>query len=196
MFILDLALPVLMAFYILCVVVTGVFCKKIKTKYKFSYFALFELYIIGLIKVVVMPIFILNQASKEYFLTHIGKETVYAIQVIPFKTIYGNLMSLSMAGIVQVVGNVVLLMPVAFFMVWIIQVKKKSIVYGLGILVTVLIEGVQYLINILTTYPSHAVDIDDVILNYTGYLLAILIICLIKKYSKPFFDKVRSVFLK
>lgn len=125
MFILDLVLPVLMAFYILCVVVTGVFCKKIKIKYKLSYFALFELYIIGLIKVVVMPIFILNQASKEYFLTHIGKETVYAIQVIPFKTIYGNLMSLSMAGIVQVVGNVVLLMPVAFFMVWIIQVKKN-----------------------------------------------------------------------
>ena len=50
-------------------------------------------------------------------------------------------------------------------------------------------------INAFTLYPSHEVDIDDLILNYLGYILMIGIIFTIKKRNVDVYNRVRKIFV-
>ncbi|HCJ4329463.1 TPA: VanZ family protein, partial [Listeria innocua] len=49
----------------------------------------------------------------------------------------------------------------------------KNIVLALGI--SLIIEISQGILNLITQYPNNITDIDDVILNVSGYVLAWLI---------------------
>lgn len=60
---------------------------------------------------------------------------------------------------------------------------------------TELIECIQLAINIITKYPGHAVDIDDVIFNYVGYIIAVFVILLVKKKCNKTYQNVRKVFI-
>lgn len=58
----------------------------------------------------------------------------------------------------------------------------------------VFIEITQYIIDIITKFPNKVCDVDDVILNFIGIILSILIIHLlnntkIEKGIAKFFDK-------
>ncbi|HCJ4505845.1 TPA: VanZ family protein, partial [Listeria innocua] len=75
---------------------------------------------------------------------------------------------------IQFLGNVVLLVP---FAIYINRFKNisvlKNIVLALGI--SLIIEISQGILNLITQYPNNITDIDDVILNVSGYVLAWLI---------------------
>lgn len=195
MFILDFNLILLLIIYIPLVLVTLLICRKTKT-YKSLFYMLVELYLIIMTKVVIMPIYILDKKVYKDLIAGIKDFNEYGIQFIPLKGIHDIMEIVCFATIIQLVGNVLLLMPLAFIIVWLMNKTNKAFIALCGLVVSCLIELIQLVINVITAYPCHAVDIDDVILNYFGYLLAVLIIWLIKKYFRSFFDKVRSIFVK
>lgn len=76
----------------------------------------------------------------------------------------------------QVVGNMILLLPLGFFvpLVW----KKQSSffqVLKIGFLFSVGIEAIQFMISLLLGFTYKITDVDDVILNTLGYSIGYLL---------------------
>ena len=85
-------------------------------------------------------------------------------------------MEWSKSWLLQTIGNLILLFPLP-----ILLYLKPHKTYRLrfllvsGILVSLGIEVVQLGIDLLTGYPSHVCDVDDLILNSIGVILATLL---------------------
>ncbi|EQC1983969.1 VanZ family protein [Listeria innocua] len=141
---------------------------------------MFVAYLAILTEVVLLP-FNLTTAGETYPLE------AY-LQIIPFQTILFYLKNiLNLHLMIQFLGNVVLLVP---FAIYINRFKNisvlKNIVLALGI--SLIIEISQGILNLITQYPNNVTDIDDVILNVSGYVLAWLIFSSFKSdnnRSKP-----------
>ena len=101
--------------------------------------------------------------------------------LIPLKTV--KEMTIFGFGIFlrQIVGNIVLFIPMGFFAP--VLSKKfasfKSII-GFCIVISSGIEIIQGVINVLTQYYNRSVDIDDLILNTLGAAIGFLIFELLK----------------
>ena len=148
-----------------------------------------------MIKVVVMPIFLLNATARRESLQGVKGLTLYGIQLMPFEAIRNIIEIQSFAGIIQIVGNLLLLVPLAFLITWVFSKDNILVLIITGLLMTELIECIQLAINIITKYPGHAVDIDDVIFNYVGYIIAVFVILLVKKKCNKTYQNVRKVFI-
>ncbi len=196
MFIVGIHCTVLLVALILCCLITFFVCKLKECKYRVGFYLLLECYILVMIKVVIMPIFIMNSSTCAEFFEHMEKSIVYNVQIIPLRSILNILSVGSFSSMIQIVGNIILLMPIAFIVVWLTESSRKWFVVGFGLLITILIEAVQYVISITTMYPCHAVDIDDIILNYCGYLLAVMLIYQIKRNTPDIFFRVKKCFVK
>ncbi|MBC1923437.1 VanZ family protein [Listeria innocua] len=128
---------------------------------------MFVAYLAILTEVVLLP-FNLTAAGETYPLE------AY-VQITPFQTILFYLKNIpNLHLMIQFLGNVVLLVP---FAIYINRFKNisvlKNIVLALGI--SLIIEISQGILNLITQYPNNVTDIDDVILNVSGYVLAWLI---------------------
>lgn len=81
----------------------------------------------------------------------------------------------------NVVGNVILFMPLAYVLYFVIgKIPKMLHFLCASVLLSMLIELLQYLENIsgLTNYTSRVTDIDDIILNVVGALIGYgLLLC-------------------
>ena len=136
--------------------------------------ALFTLYILLLVKVVICPIKFFRQENQQIFQTlHINFSSYF--QLIPFKTIIDAFEK--GIWIIQVLGNIILLFPLPFFLD-LLSKKQKSNTFFLvtGFLVCISIEGMQLLIDIIFIIRSHVFDIDDIILNFLGIILGIFLL--------------------
>lgn len=89
------------------------------------------------------------------------------VNYVPFQTITNYLQGTyrvsTMDAWLNVFGNIVLFMPLGIYIQ--ILVKSKRITALLVLTTTIMIEVIQYLLNIGAT------DIDDIILNFTGGIL-------------------------
>ncbi|WP_434564842.1 VanZ family protein [Thermoanaerobacterium thermosaccharolyticum] len=107
------------------------------------------------------------------------------VNIVPMKDII-ILMRLQPINIVikNVVGNIILFIPLGFF-VPIIYRKMNKFNYTLllGLCVSVFIEIAQFIIDYLTKYPNHTCDVNDVILNIIGLILGFIIQRGIRKVS-------------
>ncbi|HZH61006.1 MAG TPA: VanZ family protein [Metabacillus sp.] len=117
------------------------------------------------------------------------------INLIPFKTIYSNLFGgvVALVTIIQTIGNLLLLLPLAFALLS-LQILNNKYKVGLVIfLTTVLIEMYQLLGNFIVSgymYSeggSRAIDIDDILLNTMGGLIGIVLFII---YKRLFFNQV------
>ncbi|MBA3927539.1 VanZ family protein [Listeria rustica] len=159
----DPFLIIILAISILVVmVITLVFLLKAK-KFDRYYFAtiLFGVYLVFLIKFVIFPFTIFGNLldAGSYAITDY-------VNVIPF---------MQGAGLYQIMGNVMLLFP---FGVYVSVIKPKlsfGRVFCVGLLTSVMIESVQLFLDIVFIYPNHFMDITDVILNVSGFVLGCLI---------------------
>lgn len=105
---------------------------------------------------------------------------------IPFKSIIDSLKDTfsggGIYGLRSVAGNFIMLMPLGLFFHFYIKEQKRRL---LGVfLISVGIETVQFIIGMLSGYNYRSIDIDDVILNTVGGVLAVLIFDLIMKKRK------------
>lgn len=131
------------------------------------YFALI-FYILSLVKLAILPITI-NMTNKPIAPT-INEAPYLYLQYVPFKTVADTIGSNTF--FIQIIGNIFLLMPVPIFIQLISEREltlKKTI--KVVFLISLSIETIQFIINILTRYPNKVTDIDDLIFNTLGGFL-------------------------
>ena len=141
-------------------------------KWRFRYWLIpvFLCYILLLIKCTLLPIFVLDPESLERMTGGVGKH-YELFQLIPFASIQNYFRDDS---IIQLTGNLILLMPLAVFAdVFSRQcLRAWKVVLGVSF-VSLLIEIIQLVINLLTQFPSRVSDVDDLILNIIGVIIAL-----------------------
>lgn len=149
-----------------------------------------SLYAMILFKITVCPIVIIKAQNRQEFINMVGNQLQY-FQPVPFKTVLSTMHSSS--GRFQIIGNIFLLFPVPILCALVgekINIAKWIIVGGV---MSLCIEIVQLIINLLFIYPSHVADVDDLILNITGIICASLIMTVF--YHKDIFRKLKSYFV-
>lgn len=134
-------------------------------------FILFGVFLIAYIYLFLL-IFIFKYVSPlELF----SPDRIYdrSVDLIPFKTIYGYLsgeLDVSpIIAMINILGNIILFIPLGLYLQLLKKDKKISISMGIVVLISLLIEIVQFIFGIGAT------DIDDIILNTLGGLIGILI---------------------
>lgn len=90
-------------------------------------------------------------------------------------------------AVIQNVGNILLLFPLAYSMRILKDMSAKK-VFITCLIVDIGIEFIQMMTNIITRIPSHMADIDDIILNMTGVVLALLVAKVTYKFKDYFLD--------
>nr|WP_274519218.1 VanZ family protein [Kandleria vitulina] len=80
-----------------------------------------------------------------------------------------------------------LLFPLAYSMRILKDMSAKK-VFITCLIINVGIEFIQMMTNIITRIPSHWVNIDDIILNMTGVVLALLVAKVTHKFKDYFLD--------
>ena len=129
-------------------------------------------YILLVMKITVFPIHIFSKEELERCREGLGAYFVY-YQLIPFASIQNYFQG---SGIIQLTGNVALLFPMAVFAEIFLRQRPKAWKVALGVTaVSFLIEMMQLIVSLMTQYPSRVVDVDDLILNTTGIVIALLL---------------------
>lgn len=151
-------------------------------KKKFIIVAGFLFYILSLIKVVFFPILYLYENDMTFTLD-------YYYQLMPFATI---IKAVAFGNWIQIIGNVALLLPLPIFILLLsgksMGIKKTFLI---SLAVSLSIEIIQFVINLLTKEPNKVADVDDLILNVTGALIGwVLMRCLL---SMNKFSRIKSL---
>lgn len=146
---------------------------------------LFTLYITMVVAVTVFPITI----DPELMVF-----TDKTVNLIPFATISELLRDNACAEtvIVQIIGNIVMCIPFGVALPFIIVHKHKVFYILEGLLFPVIIEAAQLFISFTFNSYYRTIDIDDVILNFSGVLLGYLVYLLLPKFVKEFFYGTRK----
>ncbi|EID5124100.1 TPA: VanZ family protein, partial [Listeria innocua] len=85
----------------------------------------------------------------------------------------------------QFFGNLFLLVPLAVYMNLnrSISISNNLIIV---LCISLFIEVIQGILNLVTQYPNNVSDIDDIILNVVGYMCTLLVIPWLKKEYHSF----------
>lgn len=144
-----------------------------RNNWQFRYWLIpmFLCYALLLIQLTVFPIYIYDKESLDKIWQGAGKYFVF-YQLIPFASIKNYFLG---SAVVQLIGNVILLSPLAVFAEIFLRKRPKAWVVALGVSsVSLLIEITQLVINLTTQYPNRVADVDDLILNITGIVITII----------------------
>lgn len=135
--------------------------------------------------------------DKEYLLEYhqIFKGNIKYTQLIPMKSILSFIQK-DNGNMIQILGNILLFLPIPFFLYVIYIDKEKKFFHFIfiGIITSLCIESLQLLNNLLTKFPSHVFDIDDIILNSVGIILGTIVIFLF--YKTPCINKIMDILFK
>ena len=105
-----------------------------------------------------------------------------SLNLIPFYTITDYLSKGGIFSLINVIGNIVLFIPLGIYLILFNHNKRVFINTLWSVIISVAVEVLQYLFKVGAT------DIDDIILNGLGGFLGIVIYKIICKIFK---DKVR-----
>lgn len=174
----EMQMPLFVICLLACLVGVLLYYKLKKNhKYKLSFMILFIIYLLVFFSVTIFPITIVTELGKGTFIdTNQGA----FFQLIPG----AGLEDITMYSFIkQIIGNILLFVPMYFFIRYIMEGRKKATLksIGIGILASFGIELVQLLINIITNYANHICDIDDIICNTIGVVVGALLFMLIGK---------------
>ncbi len=120
---------------------------------KSSYIAIFIIYIIMIVN-----------------LTMLGRfQNVIGYNLIPFKTIWEYVIHFHQFNLdillVNILGNIVVFMPVQYLILKIWRIKKFTVILGVDLLLLLTIEISQFITH------TGILDVDDIILNLFGMLI-------------------------
>ncbi|KRN47816.1 hypothetical protein IV49_GL001324 [Kandleria vitulina DSM 20405] len=165
------------------------FYRKKKGKAKYSLFtkAILTFYFLLLIDTAILGF---EVATGEMLQEIIKESRGYSFfQFIPFYSIKTAFIEPQLweFAVIQNVGNILLLFPLAYSMRILKDMSAKK-VFITCLIVDIGIEFIQMMTNIITRIPSHMVDIDDIILNMTGVVLALLVAKVTYKFKDYFLD--------
>lgn len=163
-FLFIISIPIYIIFLIVLIL------KKVAIK-KIILNSLFYFYIISLLAVTLFPVPI--QWLKE-----IGKYA-WVNNYIPFFSIFDILLNENLDVFIkmkQIIGNVILFIPMWFFIPFIWKSKsyfKNALLTG--ILCSFLIELFQHIISLLLGFNYKITDIDDILLNTIGFAIGFVL---------------------
>lgn len=135
---------------------------------KIVLYTLFYFYVISLIAVTIFPIPI--QGLEEIWIYADGINNF-----IPLKSIIYILFNDSLSIMIkmrQIIWNIILFIPMWFFIPLIWKSKshfKKALL--IGILCSICIELLQYIISLLLGFSYKITDVDDILLNTLGFVI-------------------------
>lgn len=143
---------------------------------------LLDLYISMVIAVTIFPVII----DPE---TMIFDRSI--INIRPFSTISDLLFNNSdqRTVILQIAGNIVMCIPYGVALPFLFSHKNKILYVVDALLFPLAIELSQLIICIVSNSFYRTIDIDDIILNFSGILIGLLIYRLLPKYTKEYFGK-------
>lgn len=172
---------------VILVIVVGallfVIWKTRKWPYRFWVLLFFLIYIVFVIKITWFPLVIYSPEVVLHIKEGIGNNLQY-YNLQPFKSISNYIIT---GAYIQIYGNIILLMPMVFFINFFVFSKIKwPKLLMIGLSLSVLIEVIQLFENLITQIPGRIADIDDVILNIVGVCISILIFNLLIKKTKIF----------
>src|SRR5688500_10296850 len=121
--------------------------------------AVFGIYLIGVVSVVVFPIHIPE--------ADIGFNPELRLNLVPFNFGTCDFLFLCLRNIYE---NILLTVPFGFGISFIARLKSKHFLW-LAILIGIMFEASQLIISLVFRSSFRAVDINDVILNAIGVLL-------------------------
>lgn len=155
-----------------------------KNNYKLFYKLLIAFYFLSLFKVTMLGLNVNLSGISHHFASDY-------MQLVPFGSILDICSSWTKFSHnwLQIVGNIILLMPLAIF----VSIKTKyqpKETLKICLASCLLIEMSQLLIDIITQSPSRIFDVDDIILNMLGVIIIISISKLLNK------QKVNKLVLK
>ena len=142
----------------------------------------FFFYLLHLLEIVFFPLKLDSQILDYEF----------ELNLIPFNTIIEMYKYGIKVFIKQVIGNIIIFVPLGFF-IPIIYKKFNSFfsILFLGIICSITIELVQGIINNLTQFYNKVVDIDDVILNVLGVIVGHFTLTFCRKVFAKFFPTIK-----
>lgn len=100
------------------------------------------------------------------------------INLIPFYTIFSYISkSISSVGYlkiaaINIIGNIIMTLPIGLWLHF-NQYKLKKVI-TLAVLLPLIIETGQFLLHIIG-FTTRSVDVDDIILNFTGIIIGYLL---------------------
>jgi glycopeptide antibiotics resistance protein len=113
------------------------------------------------------------------------------VNLTPFATIYGFLTHLNyMVALRNIVGNILLFMPLGFSIPLRFKVNKFWKVTLLGLFISFLIEGIQFFTSI------RSFDVDDLILNTLGAIIGYILYRLFDKVSPSTKANEKMIFMR
>ena len=155
--------------------------KKRNWQFRYWLIPVFLCYALMVLKLTAFPIHIYSQETLDRMKEGFGNYWSF-YQLIPFASIKNYF---SGSGPIQLVGNLVLLSPLAVFAEIFLRQRPKAWKVALGVSsVSLLIEIMQLAISLATQYPSRVADVDDLILNATGVVVAVIFTRAICKNQK------------
>lgn len=162
-----------------------------KQKRKYWIYPVFVFYLLALVDYAMLPIFIYGKKELvEIYGSSSGQSVSVYLQLIPFKTLFGYL---GEWNFYQIIGNIIILMPVPFFIYLFRENSSMKKMAFCSIMAAFGIEFIQLCIDLFTGYANRICDIDDFILNSVGAVLAAGIICILRK--KICFQKLYYIFV-
>lgn len=169
-------IPFLSILLIACLF-TSLICIYLKFSKTRTYKTLNYVYMFTFIYYNLLSISVLFSPSVRYSNEHID---INFFQMIPFKSISNFI---SNGNHVQILAGIIITIPLAPLVY--LNFKKTSIpkVSLITFVIVLLIEPVQFVINVLTRYPNKIIDIDDFILNIIGWGISICSIKVLEKCS-------------
>ncbi len=179
MVIIDLdTIDFMIVFLSICIALYVIKRKFFSSKTKFWVCIAFVFYLLSIVEYVIFPIFIFKGDSLKEIYGGADFGINSFIQLIPGKTIMEYLQS---GNIYQILGNIILLIPFVLFMFIFLQEKKPLYIVLVGSIISALIELFQLTVDLLTKYPNRICDVDDLILNISGVILATVIFHFLKR---------------
>ena len=142
---------------------------------------IFVMFLAGLMSQAIIPEIRISAGE-----VHIINDGVHTTNLIPFRVLFDTYKELSLghfgALIINFFGNVVMFMPIGFFVALLWKISDAKVVLA-GFLTSLFIEASQL-------FLARSSDVDDLILNtlgaFFGLLLYKLLDCAFPKFSEKF----------
>ncbi|MCP1150681.1 MULTISPECIES: VanZ family protein [Bacillus] len=175
----------LLPYFIICGISLVIFVYKFMrgttSKILFLYYILFSLYIASLVSLTFFPFPYQKKLIEIMIEDNLGSIHNF----IPFKTIIVTLEFGLTTFIKQIIGNVILFVPLGFILPILFSFNQLRKVIYIGFLVSLSIELIQFVLDLIVGYNYRSFDVDDIITNTLGTLIGVIIY----KYSKNSLDK-------
>jgi glycopeptide antibiotics resistance protein len=147
--------------------------------FRFWVLSSFVFYLLNVVNVTIFPIEIMFSEEAKQNVTKYFVNTNF----VPFKSIIGSLEAGT--SIRQNVGNLLLLFPLGMYLQFFFRKKNSSypMILLYGCIASVSIEILQWILSYFG-YNHRSVDIDDVLLNVTGFVMGYILMRLSSQLIK------------